>query len=341
MIRNHWRAILALTLIVLLANAGILSGAFICDPETLYSSLATSGAPGIVPGSACYIDPAVAQLTQPLGYLSAQDWLHGTIPWWNPYGGVGMPLAAEMQNESFFLPFVLLLHFHNGWFLQRVLFQLLSGIFTYAFLTELRLDTAAALLGGALFSLNGTFILTAGTVTAPIFCLPLLLLGIEHTWHAAAANRRMGWSLVPLALASSIYAGFPETAYLNSLLAGCWTLLRLAQSPGPARARFLGKMLLAASIGLALTLPLVLPFLAYLQTGDAGAHDFALLARGTLPVPAAPLQMLPLFYGAIAQFTPPGTTHLFKDFMWVRIGGWFGCAPVLLACYALVPKAAP
>ncbi len=341
MIRTHWRAILALTLIVLLANAGILSGAFICDPETLGSSLATSGAPGIVPGSACYVDPAVALLTQPLGYLGAQDWLHGIIPWWNPYSGVGMPLAAEVQNESFFLPFVLLLHFHNGWFLQRMLFQLLSGIFTYAFLMELRLGTAAALLGGALFSLNGTFILTAGTVTAPIFCLPLLLLGIEHTWHAATANRRMGWSLVPLALAGSIYAGFPETAYLNSLLAGCWTLLRLAQSPGPARARFLGKMLLATGIGLALTLPLVLPFLAYLQSGNSGMHDFTVLGDTTLPVPAAPLQMLPLFYGAIAQFAPPGTAHLFKDIMWVRIGGWFGCAPVLLACYALVAKAAP
>jgi hypothetical protein len=341
MIRNHWRALLALTLIVLLSNAGILSGTFNCDPETRASSLATSGTPGIVPGVVCYVDPAVALLTQPLGYLSAQDWLHGIIPWWNPYGGVGMPLAAEMQNESFFLPFVLLLHFHNGWFLQRVLFQLLSGIFTYAFLTELRLGTAAALLGGALFSLNATFILTAGTVTAPIFCLPLLLLGIEQTWRAAAANRRMGWSLVPLALAGSIYAGFPETAYLDGLLAGCWTLLRLAQSPGPARLRFIGKMLPATAIGLALTLPLVLPFLAYLQTGDSGVHDFVFLTRGTLPVPAAPLQMLPLFYGAIAQFAPPGTSHLFKDWMWVRIGGWFGCAPVLLACYALAPKAAP
>ena len=337
----HWRAIAALTLIVLLSNAGILSGAFICDPETLGADLGTSGMPGIFPGASCYVDPSVALLTQPLGHLSAQDWLHGIIPWWNPYGGVGLPLAAEMQNESFFLPFVLLLHFHNGWFLQRVLFQLLGGIFTYAFLTELRLGSAAALLGGVLFALNGTFILSAGAVAAPIFSLPLLLLGIEHAWHAATAGRRRGWLLVPLALAASIYAGFPETAYLDGLLAGCWTLLRLAQSHGPARRRFLGKMLLATSIGLALTLPVVLPFLAYLQTGDAGVHDFAFLARGKLPTPAAPLQMLPLFYGAIAQFAPPSTAHLFQDWMWVRIGGWFGCAPVLLACYALAPKAAP
>ena len=175
-LRTHWRPLLALAFIVLLANAAILSGQFNCDPETLHATLATSGTLGIFPGSACYVDPAVALLTQPMGHLSAQDWLHGIIPWWNPYSGVGMPLAAEMQNESFFLPFVLLLHFHNGWFLQRMLFQLLSAIFTYAFLIRLNLTAAAALLGGALFALNGTFILTAGTVTAPIMFLPLLCL---------------------------------------------------------------------------------------------------------------------------------------------------------------------
>jgi hypothetical protein len=339
-LRTHWRPLLALAFIVLLANAAILSGQFNCDPETLHATLATSGTLGIFPGSACYVDPAVALLTQPMGHLSAQDWLHGIIPWWNPYSGVGMPLAAEMQNESFFLPFVLLLHFHNGWFLQRMLFQLLSAIFTYAFLIRLNLTAAAALLGGALFALNGTFILTAGTVTAPIMFLPLLLLGIEQTWHAARAHRRMGWSLVPLALAGSIYAGFPETAYLNGLLCACWTLLRLAQSPGQARARFLGKMLLGTSIGVTLTLPLVLPFLAYLGVGDTGAHDFGFLAHTTLPPAAAPLQMFPLFYGAIGPLASGPGSDIFQDWMWVRIGGWFGCAPVLLACYALIPKTA-
>ena len=327
MIRGHWRAIALLTLIPVLANAIILSGALNCDPEIFFSGL------GVAPQrpftDACFVDPAVGFLTQSLGHLSAQDWLHGITPWWNPYTGIGMPLAAEVQNESFFLPFVLLLHFHNGWIVQRLLFEILTGLLTYAFLTELNLTAAAAILGGALFSLNGTFILTAGTVAAPFLFLPLLLIGIEQAHQAALANRRMGWSLIPLAVAGSFYAGFPEIAYFDGLLATCWTLLRLTQSPAPARWHLLGKTALGAVIGIALTAPLLIPFLQYLRLGDLGLHG-SVMVEETSPVTATPLQMLPMFYGAIASYSPIAST-------WFKIGGWFGCAPVLLALYALAP----
>ncbi len=328
MIRSHWRAITLLTLIVVLANAIILSGTFNCDPEILFSGLAV--APQRSFTDACFVDPAVGFLTQALGHLSAQDWLHGIIPWWNPYTGIGMPLAAEVQNESFFLPFVLLLHFHNGWIVQRLLFQIFSGLLTYALLFLLKLGRPAALLGGALFSLNGTFILTAGTVAGTFLFLPLLLIGIERAHQAALARRPMGWSLIALAIAGSLYAGFPEIAYFDGLLAASWTLLRLAQTPATARWHLLAKIVTGALLGIVLTAPMLIPFLQYLQLGDLGLHGI-LMAKEISPIAATPLQMLPMFYGALASYSAIA-------FAWFQIGGWFGCAPVLLALYAVVPK---
>lgn len=327
-------AILIITGIVVLANLWLLSDSATCDPEMIFSHLSLTGSPGLLPGDACFVDPAVGYITQPLGYLSAQDWLHGVVPWWNPYVGVGMPLAAEMQNESFFLPFVLLLHFHNGWLFQRILFQVLAGVFTYAFLIELGLGLAAAILGAALFSLNGTFILTAGVVTAPIFCLPLLLLGIENTRRAVNDGQVLGWSLVVVALALSIYSGFPELAYLDGLLGAVWALLRLLQIKGKERWQFLAKMCLGVFLGVAITGPVVLPFLQYLQNGNVIGHG-TFFSHDYLPASVMPVQLLPMFYGTFAYYPPAGFENLFGPTMWTRLGGWLGCAPVLLALYAL------
>src|ERR1700733_5482198 len=40
-----------------------------------------------------WVDGNAGVTTQALGKLAAEDWLHGTVPWWNPYSGVGLPLA--------------------------------------------------------------------------------------------------------------------------------------------------------------------------------------------------------------------------------------------------------
>jgi hypothetical protein len=332
------RYILILIFVPVLANFGLLSGISHCDPESFHSALTIGFRPDGIPGAACFVDPAAGYITQPLGFLGAQDWLHGIVPWWNPYTGVGMPLAAEMQTESFFLPFVLLLHFHSGWMIQRLVFQILSGLFTYAFLLELPVAPAAALFGGLLYSLNGAFILTAGPVPGTIFCLPMLMLGIEKVRTATLNSTGPGWSLLTLALALSVYAGFPEVAFFNGLFALGWALLRFCQMQAGLRRRFLGKIVVGGLTGIALTAPLTLAFAEYLSVAVIGPHG-SFLSQYVLPGASAPIQLMPLFYGALAL---PETSQLpgaILGDMWARLGGWFGCAPALLAVYALFAPA--
>jgi hypothetical protein len=107
--RHRW-PLVALFVLPVLANAPALSGLFNNDPTLQIISLGTGLRSGLIGGVMSWLDPSVGYITQPDGHLVVSDWLHGIVPWWNPYSGLGMPLAAEMQTSAFFLPFVLLLH---------------------------------------------------------------------------------------------------------------------------------------------------------------------------------------------------------------------------------------
>jgi hypothetical protein len=328
--RTHIWPLALLTILPVLVNLPALSGVLKCDPELLFSSLGVGNGGALYPGGICFVDPTVAYITQPLGYLSAQDWLHGIIPWWNPYIGVGMPLAAEMQTQSFFLPFILLMHFHNGWLFQRIILQVLTAWFTYAFLIELGLARLAACLGAILFSLNGAFYLTPHAPIGPIFCLPMTFLGIERMSKAVITKARFGWVIFAVGLAYSAYGGFPEVTFFDDMLVLCWAIFKYFQMPRGSRLRFAKKFVVAGLVGLALTAPLSNAFIQYLQNGDVGGHIGGYIHDFHSAI-EAPIQMFPFIYGAFASAPPPGMSD---NALWIRIGGWFGSIPVLLGLYA-------
>lgn len=285
-------------ILILLTNIIALTGLYHDNPALFVSNLATGVVPGPVGGFPNWLDPNIGYTTQALGNLSARDWLHGVPPWWDPYQGVGTPLAAELQNGAFFLPFSLLLHFDAGWLMLRLTKQCMAGCFTYALLIQLRLSRLAALMGGVMFGCSSTFVILADAPSNTLPFLPLLLLGIEL---GLASDRRFarGWSLVIIAVAYSFYAGFPETGFLADLLGGLWFIVRLTAQE---RKRWLpGAKRFAIAVGIAfiLTLPGLVPFIQYVRAGDIGihAHDAATAA---LPLVGLTTQIWPQAFGPIA-----------------------------------------
>jgi Bacterial membrane protein YfhO. len=337
--RWHGPALLALIALPFAANLLVLTGVLHNDPALFTMFLTRTMGPRPLLAAPGWFDPTIGLITQPLGMLSAKDWLHGIVPWWNPYTGVGMPLAAEMQTLSFFLPFVLVLKFWPGWLVLKLMMQILCGLFMYALLIELRLTRLAALVGGALYALNATFFLVPH-VMGPLPFAPLLLLGIERAARAARDGRGQGWGLIPPALAYLIYGGYPEVAYIEATLAAVWTLWRFANVGSGARARFAGKIALGGALGIALALPLLVPFLAYVRTSYLGIHATKYAWLWLLP-PGVPVQLFPFVYGPIGGPTPPGLNPALANTIaayWVQSAGWFG--PVA-ACLALAALARP
>lgn len=341
--RDHVASACVLLFAILLANAMTLTAFYRDNPILFVSKIAVGVMRGPIPGFPNWLDPNIGYTTQALGYLCAQDWLHGEIPWWDPYQGVGVPLGAELQNGAFFLPFSLLLHFNAGWLMLRLLMQVMAGLFTYALLIQLRLSRLAALLGGVMFGCSSTFIILADAPSKALPFLPLLLLGIEQ----GLASRRQfapGWSLVIIAVAYSFYAGFPETGFLADLFGGLWFAVRLMGCEGAVWPAMIRRFTVAVGIGIALTLPGLAPFLGYVGHGYIGDHATH-YATASLPLVGLTTQILPLAFGPLHTsmvFLDPGQKTLAQlTDVWLNTGGWFGLVPSIFAVVGLITGPPP
>lgn len=269
-----------------------------------------------------FIDPNVGFTSEALGHLAASDWIHGIVPWWNPYSGIGLPLAGELQPGAFFLPFTLLFLLREGVLWQQTAMQIIAGLTTYALLRELGTSRLAALTGGALFALNSVIAWTPGP--AAVYCsqpfLPLLLWGIER------ARRHTGGPLsvvaIGVAIAWSLLAGFPEPAYISGLLALAWGTYRLASEKHTVMAR---RAIAGWGIGMLVAAPLLIAFVDYIrQSNSFGIHN---LGEESLPVPAFSTIVMPYVYGLPQMsFRSPLLSHI-----WASIGGYAGILIILLA----------
>jgi heme exporter protein D len=323
-----WLPILFLILLPFLVELPLLVFGLSTNPIWFDSGITSVTHGGLLPGLP-YIDPNVGFTTQALGHLAVEDWLHGTIPWWNPYSGIGLPLAGEMQGNAFFLPFVFLLLLHNGVLWLKIAMQIFAGLATFALLRELKRGRLAALTGGALYALNGTFAWLPGPVSVvnTIPFLPLLLYGIER---ARKENGAPAILWIGLAIAGSLLAGFPEAAYISALLALAWALYRFFGER--RRWRFAGRVIYGGLLGLLLAAPLLVAFFDYLLTTNTlTSHAFG---DAYLPIQALSNLYLPYVYGPI--FQTAGSNVL--GAVWGNIGGYAGILLILFACMGVLAK---
>ncbi len=316
--RRHPMALLVL--LPFIAHLPELVGLVSTNPIYFVSDLVLHRNAGLLPGKP-FIDDNAGQSMLALGRLAADQWLHFQVPWWNHYTGIGLPLASEMQPAAFFLPFNLLLHFHAGVLLIKLAMQVLTGLATWLFLRKIGLLGWAALLASILFQFNGTFAWYADAPILPIAFLPLLLLGLER----CRLREPGGEALVAISIAYSLTAGFPETAFLDGLLALVWAAARALDMTRADTLAFAWRTAAGGLIGLALAAPVLIPFLQDLQLSSLGMHD----ASAAMSLDADHLAGLffPYLYGTI-----------FADLdfrYWVKLGGFIGTAALFLGILSL------
>lgn len=298
------------------------------NPMLYYGALARDFVPGWLPGGP-YIDPNNAFGTHALGRRAAMDWLQGTVPWWNPYSGVGLPLAAEYQPAAFF-PLVFLLLLPQGPVWLQLSLQVLSGLGAYALLRQLGAGRLAATTGGLLYAVNGTLAWFAHAPALPVPFLPWVLLGIERARVAAALRIPGGWRLHAAAMAMSLLAAFPETAYLSGILAFAWAVLRGFQLERAVHLDYARRIAIGGALGIAFAAPQILPFFQFLPHADIGGHaaDFA---HSKLPGPAwIPSLVAPYFFGPFFHYSSHWTL---LNHVWGGIGGYVTATIVVLAAY--------
>lgn len=319
---------------VLAANFPGLSGLVDVNPLGSMGRTGTGTHFHLLPGI-WFTDPNIAWTSQPLGHLAALDWLHGIVPWWNPFEGLGAPLAAGMQSAALFPP-TLLLALSNGQLYFHVTLEVAGGLATWYLARELGFSRPVATLAGILFALNGTDAWFGNAVVNPVCLLPVMLLGVERLARRRADGGRDDTGLLLLAagLALSVYAGFPEVAYLDGVLVGLWFLLRLAGRPAGGRVRFALRCAVGGGIGLLLAAPLAVAFASYLPHADVTVHAGG-LAFSHLPASASTIVGLPYLYGPIGGFTQYDRAgFLYRD--WGYVGGYVTLPVIAMALYGLL-----
>lgn len=334
--RRRWRGrsphlvpLACIAAAVLAANLPALLHLVTVNPLVIDAHL-TPGTTGVLPGLPS-IDPDSGYTSQALGRLAAMDWLHGHVPWWNPFEGIGSPLAGEMQSGAFF-PLTLLLALHEGLLILQIVLELVTGWATYFLVRRLGVGRSFSVAAGVAFGLCGTYAWFSFAPNRPIALIPLALLGVERSLSAAAEHRRGGWQLLAVAIALSILAGFPETTFIDGLLVMLWALMRMVGTGRACWLPLLAKVTLGGVVGIALAAPLAVAFVTYLPAAYIGLHSGG-LARISLPSRGLPQVLLPYSLGPIFAFhTASGPVDVFKS-TWGNVGGFLS---VTLAAAGLV-----
>lgn len=324
------RAILVIAAAVVLANMLFISGLFDPNPLWALNGLGTVKTHGLLAGLDT-IDPNNGITSQALGHRAVLDWLHLQIPWWNPYEATGAPLAAEMAGAAMF-PFTIFTLFANGQLYEHILLELLAGGATYLLLRRLAVSRWAGTAAAIAFALNGTFAWFTHAPTNPTAFLPLVLLGLETAFSASMAGRRGGWWLIAVAAALSVYAGFPETAYIDSLLAILWFAWRCGCVDRPHLRAFVTKTALGAAVAALLAAPLLVSFADYFPHAVT-THSNGAFAHVHLPHAALPQLLLPYVYGPIFGFSDPAGT---LTGIWSSVGGYLSTSLLFFGLLGLV-----
>ena len=323
-------ALLAVAAVIICANLPYLLGLFDGNPLGPRSGLTSTSTAGLLAGQST-IDPNNGFTSQALGHRAVLDWLHLQPPWWNPYEAAGAPLAGGMQSAALFPPTVLL-GFANGQLYEHVLLEIIAGLACFLLLRRIGIGRWASATASVAFALNGTFAWFSHAPVNPVPFLPLLLLGLEETYAASISGRRGGWWLISAAGALSVYAGFPEMAYINALLAVFWFGWRWSCAERQTRRRFVVKTAAGAGAGALLAAPILVAFATYLPDADTGLH--AGTAGGLhLPLQAMPQLLLPYVFGPIFAYNDPHGTLVT---IWGNVGGYLTTTLVMVAILGLL-----
>ncbi len=202
---------------------------------------------------------------EPIYEKIRQTYRRGRVPLWNRHVGVGAPLAADPQSGAFDLlraP-LLLAGGPLARDLQLLGRLLISGLGCLLLFRSLGLGVWGSMVGGALFMLNGHFVLNANWGNlGPVLLLPWVVLAMVH---AGTTGRPVAASA---AVAAAWLAGMPPSA-LIVVVAGATLGIAAGWRQGWRRA---GGVAAVAVAGTALAGAALAPVAEYLRNAHTYHH---------------------------------------------------------------------
>ncbi len=263
----------------------------------------------------------------------------GHLPLWNPFNGLGLPLAFNWQSAAFSLPAAVsyLFPLHLAYTAQIIVTLVVAGTGAYALGGVLRLGVIGCATAGTVYQLSGSFMGWLGWPHAAVMSWAgwLLAVGI-----LIVRGRHRTRNIVALAvmLALALVSGQPElfTILTVSVVVVVLTMLILtarASHHGRSALRPLLDLVLAVAAGLALGAPLALPGLQVLakSTRNSGALLATTEVGHALP-PHDLVHLLVQGYNGL----PVAGGQVFGDAVYFDTAAYVGVIAIALAILGVV-----
>lgn len=213
----------------------------------------------------------------------------GALPFWNPFQFSGTPFIANIQAAMFYPPGFLfyLMRADHAYVWTVILHCLLGSASMYAFVRDLNIKPAGALLAALVFMFNGYFMahLYAGhlTLVQNYVWLPLILLFLNRFFKTG----RFIWTVwAGLFLGIQILGGFPQVAFYTILAVAGFSLFRIPSAFKTSRRQGLRGILgpaVVLGVGFLLAAVQLLPTLELTaRSGRAGGVGYAFATMDSL-----------------------------------------------------------
>ena len=255
-------------LVIVAFSPVVFGGRTLSGASSTYGTNGAEPFPGQPPpASSVDIRPdlgASAWQFEPWAEITSRGYAAGEVPLWNPFQGIGAPLAANMQS-AVFDPLLLAVNLHPTplvWDLSIIGAFLLGAAAAFVFGRILGLDVVPAVVTSAAFSLSGWFFLYSNNDFCRSYVyLPVLFLLVELVLRSRRLLPVLG---LGAAVAGNLYVGMPEASALVIGSAAAYGIVRLVQERRRTPLRVsLVRLGGAGLLGVMLAAPLVLLFLQY------------------------------------------------------------------------------
>jgi hypothetical protein len=275
----------------------------------LFSILPFLAFPEIIFGQQTLYWTDLSWIHYPRHVFTAEEWLTGRVPLWDPYEDTGIPLLAETQVGVLY-PFSVLFLSSLSPSLELSLFILihftLAALFTLILARSWGMSWAASTVAGLSFGFGG-FLMSQtpnlNIMTGAVW-LPLILYAVIQT------TRQRSWLTAMLAgipLALQILTAQPQVTFYTLIIIIGYGLYRVTADlfsdnhDAKEKLRYAPHTILLLAIaitsGLLLAAPQLLPTLELQQRSVRQAGDLELLTQNSLPLAMWLNLLLPSAFG--------------------------------------------
>ena len=251
------------------------------------------------------------------------------LPLWNPYEMSGKPLLGNFQSSSFYPLniFFFLLPFPIAWTILIVSQSILSAIFIFYYLKNLKLGDRAAFFGGISFAFSGFVIswLEWGSIVSTILWLPLILLSIDRL----IKKWEIRWAVIlTVSGVCAVFAGHLQTLFYVTLCGISYFIFRRGFVKGKSYA----VIFLCTLVVIVLTAIQTIPTIRFILLSNRSQDQL-----WTNPGWFVPFQNLIQFVSP-DFFGNPATLNYFGVWNYAEFVGYIGIGPLILALYSIIKR---